>query len=282
MVAILLVEADKDKWRKHLQKENGKWVIYVSYDKAIYGMMNAALLAYKKLAKLFCEWGSVMNPYDPCVWNKMVGGKQMTIMFHIDDLLMAHLLPHIVTLFIKKLEREYATQDPLTVTRGLIHDYLGVTFDLCVPGQVALSQYDYLKKFYHGLPDNYKVGYKGNKYRCTPAPADLFKRNKNSPLPNDASRERYHGITAQALWLSQRLRPDLQLAVGYHCSSVKFPTDNDEDKLIWMIGNMWFTRFLPTIIAITEDDAIIYIYGSHAVHTDAKGHSAFRDIYDNG
>ena len=36
---------------------------------------------------------------------------------------------------------------------------------------------------------------------------------------------------------------------------------------------MWFTRFLPTIIAITEDGAIIYIDGSHAVHTDAKGHS---------
>ena len=230
-VAILLVEADEDKWRKHLQKENGKWVIYVSCDKVIYGTMNAALLAYKKLAKLFREWGFVMNPYDPCVWNKMVGGKQMTIMFHIDDLLMSHLLPHIVTLFIKKLEQEYATRDPLTVTRGLIHDYLGMTFDLRVPGQVALSQYDYLKKFYHGLPDNYKVNYKGNKYRCTPAPADLFKRNENSPLLNDASRETYHGITAQALWLSQRSRPDIQLAMGYYCSSVKFPTDDDEDKL---------------------------------------------------
>ena len=29
-VVILLVEADEDKWRKHLRKENGKWVIYVN------------------------------------------------------------------------------------------------------------------------------------------------------------------------------------------------------------------------------------------------------------
>ena len=67
----------------------------------------------------------------------------MTIMFHIDDLLMSHKLPHIVTLFIKKLEQQYATRDPLTVMRGLVHDYLGMTFDLRVTGQVSLSQYDF-------------------------------------------------------------------------------------------------------------------------------------------
>ena len=52
-VALLLVESDHNKWRKHLQKQNRKWVIYVICQKAIYGAMNAALLAYKKLAKLF-------------------------------------------------------------------------------------------------------------------------------------------------------------------------------------------------------------------------------------
>jgi hypothetical protein len=61
-VALLLVESDPDKWRKYLKKENGKYVIYVLCKKAIYGTMNAALLAYKKLAKLFREWGFKMNP----------------------------------------------------------------------------------------------------------------------------------------------------------------------------------------------------------------------------
>ena len=50
-VALLLIESDP-KWKKHLRKENGKLVIYVICKKAIYGTMNAALLAYKKLAKL--------------------------------------------------------------------------------------------------------------------------------------------------------------------------------------------------------------------------------------
>ena len=90
--------------------------MYVKCDKAIYGTMNAALLvAYKKLVKLFSEWGFVMNPYNPCVWNKMVGKHQMNIMFHIDDLLMSHKHPHIVTLFIKKLEAVYGKRDPLMI-----------------------------------------------------------------------------------------------------------------------------------------------------------------------
>ena len=101
--------------------------------------MNAALLAYKNLAKLFTEWGFVMNPYDPFVWNKMIDGKQMSIIFHIDDLLLSFADPHIVTLHIKKLETAYAKRDPLTVTRGPVHEYLGMTFDLRILGQVALT-----------------------------------------------------------------------------------------------------------------------------------------------
>ena len=113
-----------------------------------------------------------MNPYDPCVWNKMVGGKQMSSMFHIDNLLMSHKLPHIVTLFIKKLELEYAKCDPLTVTWSLVQEYFGMNFDLQVSGQVALLQYDYLKKHYNELPDDFKVAYTGNQYRHLPAPLD--------------------------------------------------------------------------------------------------------------
>ena len=62
-VALLLVECEPSKWKKHIRKENGKWIIYVACKKAIYGTMNAALLAYKKLARLFKDWNLIMNPY---------------------------------------------------------------------------------------------------------------------------------------------------------------------------------------------------------------------------
>lgn len=73
----------------------------------------------------------------------------MSIMFHINDLLMSHHHPHIVMLFIKKLEDVYGKQDPLTVTRGLVHKYLSMTFDLRERGEVALSQYDFVEETVH-------------------------------------------------------------------------------------------------------------------------------------
>ena len=45
--------------------------------------MNAALLAYKKLASLFKSWGLVMNPYDPSVWNKDIDEEQFTVIINM-------------------------------------------------------------------------------------------------------------------------------------------------------------------------------------------------------
>ena len=85
-------------------------------NKTIYGTMNTALLAYKKLTKLFRKWDFKTNPYDACVWNKMVNGKQFSIIFHIDNLLLSNKYPNIVTLYIRKLQQEYGLREDLTVT----------------------------------------------------------------------------------------------------------------------------------------------------------------------
>jgi hypothetical protein len=57
----------------------GKAVLYFQLEKAIYGMMKSALLFYRKLVPDFTSLGYVINPYDPCVANKMINSKQMTI-----------------------------------------------------------------------------------------------------------------------------------------------------------------------------------------------------------
>ena len=94
--------------------------------------MNAALFAYKKLAKLFKKWGFQMNPYDACVQNKKVNWKQCTIVFHLNDLLLSNKYPNIVTLYIRKLQQEYGSLEDLTITRGKILEYLDITLDFRV------------------------------------------------------------------------------------------------------------------------------------------------------
>jgi hypothetical protein len=270
-VAMLLVELDEKKWRKHLRKEDGRSVIYVTCKKAIYGTMNAALLAYKKLARLLKGWGFIMNPYEPCLWNRLVNQKQMSMLFHIDDIFLCHKSPVMVTLFIKKLEAEYGTLQALTVTRGLLHEYLGQTVDFRNKGEVAFSQYDCIRKLWDTIPDSWK-----GKKRNTAAPAYLFKdseKEEDNIVLDDARQDDYHTITAKSLWLSQRSRPDLQLACGYHCTRIKKATEYDWSKLAHMLQYLWTWRFLPLIIKMINDQMVIYIDGAHMIHRDTKGHS---------
>ena len=56
-LALLLVEYDRERWGKHLQKDQGKPVIYVLCKKTIYGTLNADILAYQKLTGYLIDWG---------------------------------------------------------------------------------------------------------------------------------------------------------------------------------------------------------------------------------
>ena len=65
----------------------GQKVLYVQLSKALYGLLRAAILFYRKLRKELEEYGFAVNPYDPCVANKMTEcGKQITVLWHVDDL----------------------------------------------------------------------------------------------------------------------------------------------------------------------------------------------------
>jgi hypothetical protein len=63
---------------------------------AIYGTMVAGLLYYRKFLNSLKNRGFTVNPYDPCVWNRVIVGKQMTICFHVDDCKISHLDPKVV------------------------------------------------------------------------------------------------------------------------------------------------------------------------------------------
>ena len=50
----------------------------------------SGLLFYKKFRKSIESIGYKVNPYDPCVANKMIEGKQHTLSWHVDDLKASH------------------------------------------------------------------------------------------------------------------------------------------------------------------------------------------------
>ncbi len=74
---------------------------------AIYGTMVAGLLYYHKFLTSLKNRGFTVNPYDPCVWNRVIISKQMTICFHVDDCKISHLDPKVVNYTIAWLRDEY-------------------------------------------------------------------------------------------------------------------------------------------------------------------------------
>ena len=89
-LADMLVEIDPDTYLPFLTKENGISVLYLEILKALYGMLVSSLLFYRKLRKDLEELGFKVNPYDICVANKWINGKQFTVLWHVDDLKISH------------------------------------------------------------------------------------------------------------------------------------------------------------------------------------------------
>ena len=265
-LSLLLVEYD-DKWGKHLRKENGRPVIYVRCKKAIYGTLNAAILAYRKLTKNLYDWGLRMNPYEPCVWNSIEDGNQLTVVFHVDDGLVSHSDPLVVTKFLKKLIKVYGDHKPLTIHRGKKHEYLGMTLDFKTKGKVMITMYDFLKKLFDKLPND-MIGFKR-----TAAPEYLFKTDDEhaTKLKKNIA-ELFHTIVATVLYLSLRNRADIQLAVGFLCTRVKSPDEHDYKKLTHLMMYLQATAWMPLILSTDKNGSTIYFDGAHAVHPDMKGH----------
>ena len=79
-LANMMALATPEVYRKYVAATpDGKPILYVKLCKALYGCLKSALLFYRTLWKDLHGRGFVINPYDTCVCNKIIRGKQMTI-----------------------------------------------------------------------------------------------------------------------------------------------------------------------------------------------------------
>ncbi len=111
--------------------------------------------------------GFEANPYSPCIVNKMINGSQMTIQWHVDDLMSSHSSSKTISKFHRALKDIY--RDNLAESTGKIHDYLGMTFDFSLRDEVEINMTQYISKVIEAFPEE-KVG-----KAATPAGNHLFK-----------------------------------------------------------------------------------------------------------
>jgi hypothetical protein len=100
-MAELMCEFDPATYSPFMSRERGQAVLYVRLVKALYGTVRAARLFWDKLTTTLEGWGFVINPYDVCMVNKTINGKQCTVTWHVDDLKISHADRQVVDDFIK-------------------------------------------------------------------------------------------------------------------------------------------------------------------------------------
>jgi hypothetical protein len=250
--------------------ENGQKVLYVRMYKALYGMLISSLLYYKKFRKDIEEVGFVVNPYDPCVANRIVGGKQHTVVWHVDDLKASHMDKQVNDEFLKWLQDKYGNDQigQVKAMRGLKHDYLGMVLDFTTPGVVGVDMRDYIRAMVDEFPDKLEGK---EKY---PWNDKLFKTDEKSKKLGKEKAEQFHTFVAKALFLCKRARVDVQPAVSFLTTRVKCPDQVDWCKLKRMMDFLKTT--INDVSRLSADDTQTikwFVDAAFAVHPDFKSHT---------
>ena len=121
--------------------------------------------------------------------------------------------------------------DRITVTRGMVNDYLGIDVDYSREGVVQLSMMKHLEKIFSDFPED--IG----RASSSPTSDHLFQvRDPEETerlakfLPPEKVAQ-FHHTVAQLLFIPGKVRRDVQTAVAFLTTRVKKPDEDDWGKL---------------------------------------------------
>lgn len=261
----ILASIDETAYRKYIN-EDGTMIVML--DKALYGCPESARLFNEHLVDNLKKFGFIVNPYDPCVLNKIVNidGHQCTVTIHVDDLKISCKDEKYLDQLVSYLIGVYGK---LNVHCEKVLDYLGMDVDYTESGIVRVS----MEKMLINAIENYGP-VKGADTVVTPATQDLFTVEENLSVLGKEMMEKFHSIVALLLYVAKRARPDLLTAVSFLSTRVLYPTEQDWRKLGRVIkyikGTMEMRLSIRANMGMTIE---AYIDASFATHMDRFGHS---------
>jgi hypothetical protein len=266
----LLLEICPGVYDKYVVYEGNHRVLYVRMLKALYGMLISSLLFYKKFRADIESIGFEINPYDICVANRTVNGKQHTITWHVDDLKSSHIDPKVNDRFAKWCESTYGSDDlgNVKIVRGKVHDYLAMILDYTQDGALKLDMKYYIK----GMLDDFPFDVKAT--TVTPWTERLLKVQKDAKKLDEERRSIFHTFVMKAMFLCKRARPDIDQAISFLSSRVNEANEGDWIKLLRVLGFLKGT--IEDVLTLEADDTNTltwYVDVAFAVHADMKSHT---------
>ena len=211
-----------------------------------------------------------MNPYETCVSNRIVNGKQHTVAWHVYYLKSSRVDPKVNDDFQKWLDKTHGSDDigHVEASRRKVHDYLAMTLDYTEEVKLKIDMRKYLDtmiaEFPHTLSDTVKC----------PWTDKMFKLDKEENNLRDEKRTIFHSFLIKEMFLTKRGRADVQPAISFLASRVKKPTTQYWMKLLRVISYLKCTR--DNWLTLEEDNEQTlywYVDVDFAVHADMKSHT---------
>ena len=114
----------------------------------------------------------------------------------------------------------------MKVSRGNVHEFLGMTLDYQTSGIVTISMKDYIKNIIDEYPDS-------RKYKKVESPSSsvLFTTRDEVGLLDPEMKDKFQPYVTKLLYLRKRTRPDIALVISFLTTRVREPNKDDWNKL---------------------------------------------------
>jgi hypothetical protein len=162
--------------------------------------------------------GFELNPYNTCVANKTINGKQCTIAWYVDDNKISHMEEQVVTGVIERIEERFGK---IVVTWGKKHVFLDMGIEFHDNGTASIKMKDYIKEAIRDFGEDITTT------ATSPARKNLFEIDETSGKLTGDDRDTFHSVVAKLLYVSKRGRLDIQLLIAFLCTRVSCSTKKD-------------------------------------------------------
>ena len=163
--------------------------------KVLYGCIKSALLWYNLFMDTLMEMGFELNPYYNCVTNKMIKGKQCTIIWWVDNNYISHVSDGVLDMVISTIKERFGK---MAVTSSEDYVFLGMKLRFPGGGTVRIMMKEYIEEAID------LFGEKLGRSVATPASLSLFILDPNARILSVERKEHLHNIVGKILWVYKR------------------------------------------------------------------------------
>jgi hypothetical protein len=202
-----------------------------------------------------------------CCYNKTFNdGIQLTIIIHVDDLLITCISQTHIDSLILLLTNKYID---IKVNTGQQIGYLGLVFDFSSVGCVSITAPGFMAELLRTCREPGLA--------VSPATEHLFEARdpRESILSGDEDKRYFHSEVAKLLYIGKRIFPEILVAVSYLTTRINVVDTDDMSKLARIHSYLNSVKDRGLRLRIGDGTMVVraYVDASYGVHADHKSHT---------